>query len=116
MKALFHLGIVCGGVMVSILSRRTDGIRLPAQLPWLVPALIYCFFLQFTAVRSTVLFSQLVSAPLRQILSRQIFCRHAELSAGATMLPPCQPMRVVKQQPGLMMQMLRRWMWWSMHS
>ena len=52
-KALFHLGSVCGGVVLSILSRRTDGIRLPARLPWLVPVLTYCFFLSFTSVRST---------------------------------------------------------------
>ena len=50
-KAMFHLGSIVGAVVLSILSRPTDGIRIPLQLPWLASVAIYCFCFSFTAVR-----------------------------------------------------------------
>ena len=49
-KALFHLGSVLGAVVLSILSRPTDGIRIPMRLPWVISVVMYCFYFSFTAV------------------------------------------------------------------
>ena len=49
-KAVFHLGSILGAVVLLILSRPTDGIRIPMRLPWVISVVMYCFYFSFTGV------------------------------------------------------------------
>ena len=50
MKASFHLGSVFGAVVLLILSRPADGIRVPLRLPWAATVVMCCLYSCFTAV------------------------------------------------------------------
>ena len=54
-KAVFHLGTIVGGVVMLILSRPSDGVRVPTMMPWLMAALMYTFFFSFSEVSAETL-------------------------------------------------------------